>query len=184
MSELKVGDKVWVRATAGNTEGDRIQFWFSGNVALYLPASDCRPVEPSNSSEIPNSSSKPWTPKVGERVRLIETGHIYEIESYSETYAQYSMQGWPGSCVNLEDIEPVNSPKILDSSIDPINPSHYKQGGIECIEAIKAALGEGFPDYLRGNVMKYLWRYKEKGGADDLRKSAWYLDRLIQEVGE
>jgi hypothetical protein len=67
---------------------------------------------------------------------------------------------------------------------DPINPSHYKQGGIECIEAIKAATGEGFPDYLRGNVLKYLWRYKEKGGVDDLRKSAWYLDRLIKEVGE
>jgi hypothetical protein len=56
--------------------------------------------------------------------------------------------------------------------------------GIECIEAIKAATGDGFPDYLRGNVMKYLWRYKEKGGVDDLRKSAWYLDRLIKEVGE
>ena len=67
---------------------------------------------------------------------------------------------------------------------DPINPSHYKQGSIECIEAIKAALGEGFPDYLRGNVMKYLWRYKEKGGVDDLKKSAWYCDRLIEEVGE
>jgi hypothetical protein len=67
---------------------------------------------------------------------------------------------------------------------DPVNPSHYRQGGIECIEAIKAALGEGFPDYLRGNVMKYLWRYKEKGGVDDLRKSAWYLDRLFKEVGE
>jgi hypothetical protein len=80
--------------------------------------------------------------------------------------------------------EPANCPEIPDSSSDPINPSHYKQGGIECIEAIKAALGEGFPDYLRGNVIKYLWRYKEKGGVEDLRKSAWYLDRLIKEVGE
>jgi hypothetical protein len=77
----------------------------------------------------------------------------------------------------LEEMERINQS-------DPVNPSHYKQGGIECIEAIKAALGEGFPDYLRGNVMKYLWRYKEKGGVGDLRKSAWYLDRLIKEVGE
>ncbi len=77
-----------------------------------------------------------------------------------------------------------NCPEIPNSSSDPINPSHYKQGGIECIEAIKAALGDGFPDYLRGNVMKYLWRYKEKGGVDDLRKSAWYLDRLFKEAGE
>jgi len=78
----------------------------------------------------------------------------------------------------------LNTSEFPDSSSDPINPGHYKQGGVECIEAIKAALGDGFPDYLRGNVMKYLWRYKEKGGVEDLRKSAWYLDRLFKEVGE
>ena len=77
-----------------------------------------------------------------------------------------------------------NSSEIPNSSSDHINPIHYKQGGIECIEAIKAALGDGFPGYLRGNVMKYLWRYKEKGGVDDLKKARWYLDRLIKEIGE
>jgi hypothetical protein len=77
-----------------------------------------------------------------------------------------------------------NSSEIPNSSSDPINPSHYKQGGIECVEAIKAALGEGFPDYLRGNVMKYLWRYDKKNGVEDLKKARWYLDRLINEVSE
>ncbi len=67
---------------------------------------------------------------------------------------------------------------------DPINPSHYKQGGIECIEAIKAATGDGFIGYVWGNVIKYLWRWPKKGGVDDLKKARWYLDRLIQEVGE
>jgi hypothetical protein len=67
---------------------------------------------------------------------------------------------------------------------DPINPSHYKQGGIECIEAIKAATGDGFIGYVWGNVLKYLWRWPKKGGVDDLKKARWYLDRLIQEVGE
>jgi hypothetical protein len=86
----------------------------------------------------------------------------------------------------VDEIRPVetDSSEIPDSSSDPINPSHYKQGGMECIEAIKAALSDGFPDYLRGNAMKYLWRYKEKGGVDDLKKARWYLDRLIKEVGE
>jgi hypothetical protein len=88
-----------------------------------------------------------------------------------------------GICRLVKIDHPNDSPKP-DSSSDPVNPSHYKQGGIECIEAIKAATGDGFPDYLRGNVMKYLWRYKEKGGVDDLRKSAWYLDRLIKEASE
>ena len=67
---------------------------------------------------------------------------------------------------------------------DPVNPSHYKQGGIECIDAIKAATGDGFVGYVWGNVLKYLWRWPKKGGIEDLKKARWYLDRLIQEVGE
>jgi hypothetical protein len=67
---------------------------------------------------------------------------------------------------------------------DPINPIHYKQGPIECIDAIKAATGDGFIGYVWGNVLKYLWRWPKKGGVDDLKKARWYLDRLIQEVGE
>jgi hypothetical protein len=66
-------------------------------------------------------------------------------------------------------------------SSDPINPKHYKRDGIECINAIKAALVDGFPDYLRGNVLKYLWRYKERNGAEDLRKARQYLEWLIEE---
>jgi hypothetical protein len=81
-------------------------------------------------------------------------------------------------------VESANCPEIPDSSSDPINPSHYKQGGIECIEAIKAATGESFIGYVWGNVLKYLWRWPKKGGVDDLKKARWYLDRLIKEVGE
>lgn len=68
-------------------------------------------------------------------------------------------------------------------SNDPINhPAHYTQGEVECIDAIKAALGpEGFRTYLRGNAIKYLWRAPHKGGTQDLHKARWYLDRLIQE---
>jgi hypothetical protein len=77
-----------------------------------------------------------------------------------------------------------NCPEIPDSSSDFINPNHYKQGGIECIEAIKAATGDGFISYVWGNVLKYLWRWPKKGGVDDLKKARWYLDRLIKEVGE
>jgi hypothetical protein len=40
-----------------------------------------------------------------------------------------------------------------------------------------------FIGYLRGNVFKYLWRYKDKNGIEDLRKANWYLDRLIKTEG-
>lgn len=64
------------------------------------------------------------------------------------------------------------------------HPAHYTQGGIECIDAMRAALThEEFVGYLRANVLKYLWRYDHKGApVEDLRKASWYLDRLTREV--
>ena len=60
------------------------------------------------------------------------------------------------------------------------NPVHYNQAGIECIDAIEAALDEGFEYYLQGNIMKYLWRYRYKNGAEDLKKAEWYNKKLIE----
>lgn len=64
------------------------------------------------------------------------------------------------------------------------HPAHYCQGGIECIEAIKAAtIGlMGMEAVCTANAIKYLWRWKRKNGTEDLRKARWYLDRLIKEV--
>lgn len=68
---------------------------------------------------------------------------------------------------------------------DNVNPDHYKQGSIECIEAIKASMThEEFIGYLKGNAMKYLWRYRNKNGVEDLKKMNWYSDRLIKELTE
>ena len=67
------------------------------------------------------------------------------------------------------------------ADVDMINsPPHYNEAGIECIDAIAAALGEGFEFYLQGNIMKYLWRYRYKNGTEDLRKAQWYLNKLIE----
>ena len=47
------------------------------------------------------------------------------------------------------------------------HPPHYNQAGVECIDAIEAALGaENFEFYLQGNGMKYLWRYRYKNGVE------------------
>jgi len=64
---------------------------------------------------------------------------------------------------------------------DQVNhPPHYTEGGIECIEAIEAQLtNEEYQGYLRGNCVKYLWRWRHKGGKTDLAKAQWYLDRLM-----
>lgn len=61
------------------------------------------------------------------------------------------------------------------------NPYHYTQGDIECIDAMAAmSTEEEFEGYLRLAVVKYLWRWRDKGGVEDLRKARWYLDRLIR----
>ena len=41
---------------------------------------------------------------------------------------------------------------------------------------------EQFLGYLKGNEMKYVWRYEHKGGVEDLKKANFYLTRLIAEV--
>lgn len=63
---------------------------------------------------------------------------------------------------------------------DMVNkPPHYRQGEIECIDAIQAALSvEEFRGYCKGNALKYIWREKYKGGHIDLEKAEWYLNRL------
>lgn len=70
-------------------------------------------------------------------------------------------------------------------SIDIVNhPSHYTQGSIECIEAIKAATVnlKGIEAVCTANAIKYLWRWKEKNGVTDLDKAIWYINKLKKEV--
>jgi hypothetical protein len=62
------------------------------------------------------------------------------------------------------------------------SPLHYQGDKVECIDAMQAMLThEEFIGYLRGNIFKYQWRYKQKGKIVDLQKSQWHLDRLIKE---
>ena len=61
------------------------------------------------------------------------------------------------------------------------NPSHYTQGGIECIAAIKSALTpEEYRGYCKGNIIKYIWRERSKGGHVSIAKAEWYIKRLIE----
>ena len=73
--------------------------------------------------------------------------------------------------------------KPTTSKYDDVNyPQHYNKGGIEAIQAIEASMSSlEFKGYLKGNVLKYIWRYayKEKP-IQDLKKARWYLDKLIE----
>tara|TARA_R110000823_G_scaffold122494_1_gene247940 strand:+ start:123 stop:341 length:219 start_codon:yes stop_codon:yes gene_type:complete len=60
--------------------------------------------------------------------------------------------------------------------VDNINPDYYRKG-IETTDYIQSHS----MNYLEGNIIKYITRYKDKGGVDDLRKAEWYLTRLIKQ---
>jgi|TARA_R110000787_G_scaffold133345_1_gene245652 hypothetical protein len=70
------------------------------------------------------------------------------------------------------------------SKIDMVNkPPHYRTGKLEVIDILKDQLSqEEFRGYLRGNVLKYLFRYKNKGGHLDLQKAQWYINKLTTSV--
>ena len=67
--------------------------------------------------------------------------------------------------------------------MDRINPQHYKSGEVECIDAIESSMSlEAFNGYCKGNVIKYIWRYQNKNGVEDLKKAQWYLNKLIENL--
>ena len=65
---------------------------------------------------------------------------------------------------------------------DPVkHPNHYCYGKFECVEIIQelTAGASGPEGFLLGNVIKYLWRYRRKNGAEDLKKARRYIEMLI-----
>lgn len=67
----------------------------------------------------------------------------------------------------------------MDNAVE--HPGHYTKGSIECIEAIKASMCPAdFCGYCKGNVLKYLWRWEDKGGLQDLKKAKVYLNWMIE----
>ena len=65
---------------------------------------------------------------------------------------------------------------------DKINPEHYKTGGIETFDYLKAKLtAEQLKGFCKGNIIKYITRADQKNKKEDLEKAKWYLEKLIKE---
>jgi hypothetical protein len=81
----------------------------------------------------------------------------------------------------LSEQEFIEFMELEDTVKDNVNkPSHYTQGGIEPIDYILA----NEMNFLEGNVIKYVTRYKHKNGLEDLKKSEFYLKKLIEGYGK
>jgi hypothetical protein len=83
----------------------------------------------------------------------------------------------------------IDQGKVDDHLTDKLvnRPDHYTGGNVECIEAIKAAT-QGLPAFEAicvGHIIRYLWRYRVKHPQNplvDVKKSVYYLNRLIAEI--
>lgn len=131
-------------------------------------------------------------------------GREYEVMSVSGSGASFSMtddfgsttndgagHGWSNVPTFFDQFERIDAEreekfaKLCEMAgvkqPDPVNsPSHYNTGGIECFDAMSAMLTrEEMIGYLRGNSFKYRWRFRHKGGAEDLKKAEWYEKKLL-----
>jgi hypothetical protein len=130
--------------------------------------------------------------KVGDKIRWLGAREeskrvgddVYEIQSID----LLAKLVWDvrGRVLESVFISPENYEHVDEPQADPVNhPPHYTAGDIECIDAIRAALGrEGFIAYCQGNAIKYLWRHEHKGGKEDWRKADWYINRAIEELSK
>lgn len=107
------------------------------------------------------------------RVRQLDKGYYFYVHT---THPKLK----PGFLLEEDSTGRVTNAENSQDKVD--SPSHYTTDGVECIEAIKAALGDSFPDFCSGNVIKYLWRWKNKNGLEDLKKALKYLQWMVEEV--
>ena len=93
---------------------------------------------------------------------------------------------YPSRWVDFEFASDIETRVFREVKEDKVNnPSHYGQGQIECIDYIEDFLTkEEFIGYLRGNIAKYLHRWRYKNGLEDLKKAQWYQNKLIEVVDD
>lgn len=95
-----------------------------------------------------------------------------------------AFQGQKGGAPDaLKSHDNANAPTVEHDNVN--HPAHYTAGGIECIDAIAAALTcqtDPMHAWLTGQVLKYMWRWPLKNGLEDLKKARFYLDRLIADM--
>jgi hypothetical protein len=201
----KIGDKVWAKATVKHIDGKSLRLTFDDDWTLWFFASDCRPVEPSNSPGILDSSSEPmreaFESSMAKKYDWYQGYFSRNENRYFDSSVEMAWQAYqagakyqssplaPSPCMDGVDVD-----QFIDGIMeargrvgDPINPSHYKHLPAEAIDIIEAAIAKAPSNqyaFLQGQVVKYLLRCWSKKGIEDLRKAKWYLDRLVKEVGE
>lgn len=132
---------------------------------------------------------------VGDKVRVIgntkilhghEVGSVGIVVPYGGFYRRVEGEKVDVEADGLKQTLIAEDLELIEQAQESDNvnhPSHYGQGKIEAIDYIEDMLTtEEYIGYLRGNIAKYLHRWRYKNGLEDLKKAEWYLNRLISEA--
>ena len=112
------------------------------------------------------------------------THYRIPMEDYRRIYGEPDIEPDTSLQYEPDDVAfPAHSEEPMTGH-DTVNaPRHYASGDIECIDAIQASMSaEEFEGLCKGNIQKYMWRWRDKGGVESLRKAEWYLRKLISVV--
>jgi hypothetical protein len=116
----------------------------------------------------------------------IDTGYfsynVQEIDTYIAFDCQQFKTIWEATSIIEEHIKQNDSEpdkgKEAHRESKPVGGDHYES----MIQPIDYILANNM-DFVEGNIIKYVTRYKKKNGLEDLEKARWYLDRLIERKG-
>ena len=124
-------------------------------------------------------------PTFEEYMKRLDSKYVYDRTENYGTEVTADAEDFAG-CWNPAFAFELENNEWSADKVDPVNaPVHYNAGSIECIEAIEESMSaDAFRGYLKGNCMKYLWRYSYKGKSlEDVQKAQWYLKKLVGALG-
>ena len=103
------------------------------------------------------------------------------IRRYEACYMMPTVQGIEDICKVLEISKGDIFMNEKDKKEMVNHPKHYNMGKYECLDVVKELIKDmkGIEATLFFNAFKYLWRYKQKNGLQDLKKCEFYLKELI-----
>lgn len=166
--------------------GYKVDDCFSVTGHPWLPVgTTVRLIEDNGSCQPLFEALAPIDPKPG-AVYYREGTKLYMSLGYLSSRPVSKKAGSSGpDSVPFVDTVTVNA--YVNQYVDPFDsvekPAHYASGEIECIDAMRAQMSkEEFEGHMKGNVIKYMWRWRDKGGVESLKKARWYLNKLIEGV--
>jgi hypothetical protein len=126
-----------------------------------------------------------------EKYKFIGDPMLYNMDSKFQLtpsmilYGGFRAKNWDYNVSDFAKYFP-DEWELVEEAKDNINPRHYNQGKVECIDALESATVDkkGIEAVCIANVIKYLWRYESKNGLEDIKKAKWYLNKLLSHLDD